>query len=246
MRSFIIALQFLTSIPIRTKGEVTDRKLAGSMAYFPLVGLLIGAALVLSYKILILIFPHAATCAFIMIINVAIAGGLHIDGFIDTFDAIASGGDRKKMLDIMREGRPGAVGLAAVALLFLAKYSLLISLPERTIEVSLIAMAVLSRGSLVASCVLYPYARDTDGLGGKFAQKLTGKEIAIAALTAIAAVFLIFGLKVFIVLPVVFLVILVFCGYFYKKLGGITGDTMGALGEIIEVAVLALAVVLGG
>ncbi len=82
------------------------------MAYFPLVGLLIGAALAISYKILILIFPHAVTCAFIMIINVVIAGGLHIDGFIDTFDAIASGADRKRMLEIMREGRPGAVGLA--------------------------------------------------------------------------------------------------------------------------------------
>lgn len=246
MKSLLVAMQFLTSIPIRTKGEITDRELAGSMAYFPLVGLLIGAALALFYKILILIFPHAVTCAFIMILNVVIAGGLHIDGFIDTFDAIASGGDKKKMLDIMREGRPGAVGLAAVALLFLAKYSLLVSLPEGTIEASLIAMAVLSRGSFVASCALYPYARTTEGLGGKFAKKLTGKEIAMAAGTAIAAVSLIFGLKVFIVLPAVFLVILVFCGYFYKKLGGITGDTMGALGEIMEVVVLALAVALIG
>lgn len=246
MRRILVAVQFLTSIPVKIKGEITDKDLAGSTAYFPLVGLLVGTLLALSYNILILIFPHAVTCAFIMIINVLVSGGLHIDGFIDTFDALASGADRKKMLEIMREGRPGAVGLAAVALLFLAKYSLLVSLPEGSIEASLIAMAVLSRGSFVASCAFYPCARTTEGLGGKFAKKLTGKEIAMAAGTAIAMVSLIFGLKVFIVLPAVFLVVLIFCGYFYKKLGGITGDTMGALGEIMEVVVLALAVALRG
>ena len=93
MKGLLVALQFLTSIPVKIKGKITDKDLAGSMAYFPLAGLLVGALLALSYNILVLVFPHAVVCAFIMIINVMLCGGLHIDGFIDTFDAIAR--DRK-------------------------------------------------------------------------------------------------------------------------------------------------------
>ncbi len=244
MRRILVAIQFLTSIPVRIKGEITDRDLAGSMAYFPLVGLLAGAILALSYNILVLFFPHAAVCAFIMIINVVICGGLHIDGFIDTFDAIASGADRKRMLEIMKEGRPGAVGMASVVLLFIAEYSLLVSLPGKAVAMSLIAMAVLSRTSFVISSALYPYARETQGLGKKFAGRLTKKVIATALLIAIVVFSLIYRLKVFAFIPAAFCVILAFNSYFFRKFGGITGDTMGALGEIMEVTALALAVVL--
>jgi len=223
---------------------ISDREMAGSMAYFPLVGFLTGAMLALSYNILILVFPHAVVCAFIMILNVLITGGLHIDGFIDTFDALASGGDRKKMLEIMREGRPGAVGIASAMLLFIAKYSLLVSLPKGTVEVSLIAMAILSRVSFVASSALYPYAREGEGLGGRFARRLMKKDIAIAAVTTLIILSLIFKFKIFVFIPILSCVILVFDNYFYKKLGGITGDTMGALGEIMEIAALALVVIL--
>ena len=175
MRNFLVAVQFLTSIPLKIRDHISDRDLSGSMAYFPAVGLLVGAALALSYNILILVFPHMVACAFLMILNVAISGGLHIDGFIDTFDAIASGADRKRMLEIMREGGPGAIWMAAVILLFIAKYSLLVSLPKGVLKASLIAMAVLSRMSFVVSSALYPYARDTEGLGKKFALRLAKK-----------------------------------------------------------------------
>ena len=244
MKSFLTALQFLTSLPIKIKGEVSDRDLAGSMAWFPAIGLLIGCVLALSYNILILILPHAVACAFIMIINVVVSGGLHIDGFIDTFDAIASGADRKRMLEIMREGRPGAIGIASAILLFIAKYSLLVSLPKGTVEVSLIAMAVLSRGSFVASSAFYPYARQGEGLGEKFARRITKKDIAISAATLLAVLAAILRMKILIFIPAACCAILVFDGYFLRKFGGITGDTMGALGEIMEVISLALIVVL--
>ena len=244
MKRFLVAIQFLTSIPLKVKGEITDRDLAGSMAYFPLVGLIVGAMLALCYHIIILIFPYAVTCAFVMIINVMISGGLHIDGFIDTFDAIASGSDRKRMLEIMKEGRPGAVGIAAAILLFIAQYSLLVSLPKGGVEMSLIVMAVLSRTSFVVSSALYPYARETEGLGQKFARRLERKDIGAAFLTAIVIFSLIFRLKALAFIPAVCCIILAFDNYFYKKFGGITGDTMGALGEITEVAALSLAVIL--
>ncbi len=244
MKGLLVALQFLTSIPVKIKGKITDKDLAGSMAYFPLAGLLVGALLALSYNILVLVFPHAVVCAFIMIINVMLCGGLHIDGFIDTFDAIASGADRKRILEIMKEGRPGAVGMASVVLLFIAEYSLLVSLPGEAVAMSLIAMAVLSRTSFVISSAFYPYARETEGLGKKFAGRLAKKDIITALLTAVAVFSLIYRFKVFVFIPAACCVILAFNSYFFRKLGGVTGDTMGALGEIMEVAALALAVAL--
>ncbi len=244
MRIFLIALQFLTTMPVRIKGPVTDRDLARSMAYFPLVGLLIGAALALFYNILNLVFPDAVTCAFIMILSAMITGGLHIDGFIDTFDGIASGADKKRILEIMREGRPGAIGIAAVVLLFLAKYSLLVSLPKGTVEVSLIAMTVLGRWSLVASSALFPYARQSEGLGGRFIRSLSRREGFISTVFALLVMVFIFKLKALILIPVIAVFLTGFNFYFYKKIGGITGDTLGALNEITEVLTLAFAVVL--
>jgi len=231
-------------MPVRLKAAVTDRDLARSMAYFPLVGLLIGAALALFYNILNLLFSGPITCSFILILSAMITGGLHIDGFIDTFDGIASGADKKRTLEIMREGRPGAIGIAAIILLFLAKYSLLVSLPKGTVEVSLIAMTTLGRWSLVASSALFPYAREGEGLGRRFIQNLSRKEGYIATLFALSVMIFIFKLKVLILIPVVAVLLAGFNFYFYKKLGGITGDTLGALNEITEALTLALAVVL--
>lgn len=244
MKSFLIALQFLTSIPLRVKKGIADKELAKSMAYFPLVGLLVGTILALAYNVFSLIFPHPVNCAFILVLNVIITGGLHIDGFIDTFDGIASGSDRKRTLEIMREGHPGAIGIAAAILLFLLKYSLLVSLSRGTVEAGLIAMATLSRWSLVVSSGLYPYAREGEGLGRKFIRGLSFKEGFIATTIALLIAILIFRLRIFILISVLCFVLVGFNFYLFKKIGGITGDTLGALNEIIEILTLAVTLIL--
>lgn len=244
MRGFFRALQFLTILPVKLKDSATDTQMLESRAYFPLMGLFIGGILALGYEIFNLIFSHPVACAFTMILNAAITGGLHIDGFVDAFDAVFSGGDKEKMLSIMREGRPGALGIAAVMLLFIAKYSILVSLPAGTVEVSLIAMTMFGRWSLVFSSALYPYARDTQGLGGKFIGKLSRKGWFISTGCALLFSFFIFKFRIFILIPVLIIFAAGFNGYFRKKLGGITGDTLGALNETVEVLILALATAL--
>lgn len=244
MSNFFIALQFLTTIPVKSKKEIKDIEFAKSMAYFPLVGAVIGLILALAYNILNLIFPHQVNCAFILALSLLVTGGLHIDGFIDTFDSIAAREDRKRMLEIMREGRPSAIGIAAAIVLFLLKYSLLASLSKGAIEVSLIAMATLSRWSLVISSGLYPYAREGEGLGRRFTRNLSLKEGFISTAIAMLIAGLIFRLRIFILIPVICFVLISFNFYLYKKIGGITGDTLGALNEIVEVLTLALAIIL--
>jgi adenosylcobinamide-GDP ribazoletransferase len=244
MRAFFTALQFLTILPAGSKGDVSEKDLSSSIAWFPAVGLIIGVLLALSYFALSYLFPLPVVCAFVLVLSVVITGGLHIDGFIDTVDGIASRADRKRMLEIMREGRPGALGLAAAILLFLSKLSLLLSLPKGTVEVSLVVMSVLSRSSFVAAGLFYPYARDGEGLGKKFLGRAVSRDTVIASLTFIAVIVFVFRLKTLILLAVVSAVFFAFNAYFMKKLGGLTGDTMGAVGEVMEVIALALAVVL--
>ncbi|MFA5336500.1 MAG: adenosylcobinamide-GDP ribazoletransferase [Candidatus Omnitrophota bacterium] len=244
MKGFLVALQFLTILPVRLKAAVSDEDLSSSIAWFPAVGLIVGAVLAFSYAALSYLFPLPVVCAFVTALSALVSGGLHIDGFIDTVDGIASGADKKRMLEIMREGRPGALGLAAVVLLFLSKYALLISLPKGTVEVSLVAMSVLSRGSYVAASVFYPYAREGDGLGKRFIGKVKRGGAVMAALTLLVILAFIFRLNVLILMPVAAAVFLACNHYFMKKIGGLTGDTIGAVGEVIEVIVLAIAVVL--
>ncbi|MFH0771548.1 MAG: adenosylcobinamide-GDP ribazoletransferase [Candidatus Omnitrophota bacterium] len=244
MKKFLTALQFLTSIPAGDRTVVSDRQLAGSMAYFSFVGLLIGAVLALSYNLLSLIFPHSVSCAFILVFNIILTGGLHTDGFIDTFDAIASGSGAKRMLEIMREGRPGAIGVASAILLFLVKYSLLISFSKADIWAPLILMTVLGRWSLVLSAGLYPYARQGEGLGRKFIQDLKIGEVLSATAMAFAIAFLILNFRAFILMPLACCGALLFNLYMFKKIGGITGDTLGALNELVEVLALSVILVL--
>ena len=245
MKGFLSALQFLTVIPVKIKGGVSDEEISSSAAWFPAVGLIVGILLAFAYDALSYVFPAPVVCAFVLTLSEAVTGGLHIDGFIDTMDGIASGADRKRMLEIMHEGRPGALGLAAVILLFLLKYSLLLSLPKGTVEISLVAMSVVSRASFVASAVFYPYARENSGgLGKIFIGRIKRPASIIAATTLLAAVIVIFRARAFILLPVVAAVFIVCNSYFRRKLGGVTGDTIGAVGEVLEVIVLAVTVAL--
>lgn len=245
MKGFLAALQFLTIIPVKLKGGVSDEEMSSSAAWFPAIGLIIGIFLAFAYEALSRIFPVPVVCAFVLTLSEAVTGGLHIDGFIDTMDGIASGADRKRMLEIMHEGRPGALGLAAVILLFLSKFSLLLSLPKGTAGISLIAMSVMSRASFVASAVFYPYAREgSEGLGKVFIGKVKRPAAVIAAVTLLAAAISIFSIRSLILLPAVAAAFIACNLYFSRKLGGVTGDTIGAVGEMLEVIVLAIAVVL--
>lgn len=245
MKGFLAALQFLTIIPVKLKVGVSDNEMSSSAAWFPAVGLIVGIFLAFAYEALIRIFPVPVVCAFVLTLSEIVTGGLHIDGFIDTMDGIASGADRKRMLEIMHEGKPGALGIAAVILLFLSKFSLLLSLPNGTAGISLVAMSVMSRASFVASAAFYPYAREgSEGLGKMFIGRVKRPAAIIAAVTLLAAVIFIFRIKAFILLPAVAAAFIACNLYFKRKLGGVTGDTIGAVGEVIEVIVLAIVVAL--
>ncbi|MFA5094240.1 MAG: adenosylcobinamide-GDP ribazoletransferase [Candidatus Omnitrophota bacterium] len=245
MKGLLCAIRFLTVFPAgRSCGDRQDEDIASCAVWFPVVGLVTGCVLALSYDLLYCILPLPAVCVLVLVLSVVITGGMHADGFIDTADAIASGADRERMLEIMREGRPGALGIAAAILLFMSKFAFMLSLRPAAAGLSLVAMSVIGKSSFAVSGFFYRYARQGRGLGGSILGKVPGKSLVLSGILCTCIPALIFGFKIFIFFPLICSVFFICNAWLSKRLGGLTGDTLGAVSEILEGSTLLLAAVL--
>lgn len=246
MKGFLIALQFLTSIPIRVRGKISDRELARSILYFPLVGLLLGGVLALIYLLLRAFLPHLVVCCLLIVSEILFTKALHLDGLADTIDGLSASKDREEVLAIMRQGRVGAFGVVGLVMIILAKLTLLYSLPSPYILGALILMATYGRWSLVFSAYFYPYARKKGGIGRPFVNLIEPKELIVATIITFG-VSLIFARWATAILFLISIAGLVALNSFLKKrIGGVTGDTLGAGCELVEVITLMVMVGLKG
>ena len=125
---FLVALQFLTLIPVRLKKGYKSEDLANSTLFFPSVGLIIGSLLFIIYLIFNSYFPPEITSVFILGGWVYLTGALHLDGLADTIDGLGGGKDREEILSIMKDTHTGAKGVAAVVVLMLIKFFLIIQI----------------------------------------------------------------------------------------------------------------------
>lgn len=237
MKEFLIALQFLTIFSIRKEKNINDKDLARSMAFFPLVGIIIGTALSLLYVLTNHFLPRPVICSLLIITSVILTGGLHLDGLVDTIDGLTGGKERNAILKIMRDSHIGALGAVGLVSLLLLKFALVYSIPDKLMISALILTPALGRWSQVCLCKFFPYARDEAeaGLGKPFASLVGIREIICS--TTIALIFSIalsHCLRAIILLPLVLIASMTFGLILNKKIGGITGDTIGALNEIVE------------
>jgi len=240
---FLVALQFLTVIPLRR--DVTQRELSRSLVYFPIVGLAIGAALFGLDHLFNLFLPVALGSALLIVALVLLTGANHLDGFMDTCDGLVAGRSPLERLAIMRDRRVGSFGVVGACCLILVKYVSLLFLPGACRVAALLLMPTLGRWAMVYAIFAYPSAR-SEGLGQSFKEQAHWWELAIATLIAIAlsvALMELFGLAL---LTALWLIIAIMATYLRKKLGGLTGDTYGAINEVIEVFVLILVPLLVG
>lgn len=245
MTRFLLALQFLTILPLPVKGEVTHKMLGESLIYFPLVGILLGGILVASHWVLALFLPENILCVFLLLILILLTGALHLDGFADTLDGLFSRKSRDEMLQIMRDSRLGTMGVLGLTILLLLKYQLLYTLSSRRINSALMLMPLLGRWGMAASASLAKYARSDGGVGKPYTEHTGFREFIIATVITFLGVVLIGGIRGIVIFICVAVLAGILFSFISKKLGGMTGDTYGALGEIIEVAVLLGYVVLG-
>lgn len=238
---FLSAWHFLTIIRLPARWRTSPDKMGSALAYFPIVGLLLGLLLAgLDYG-LGLVLPVSVTSGLLLVTLVLVTGAVHLDGLIDTCDGLASGKTPAQRWEIMRDSRVGAFGVAGAFCLLLLKYVSLAGLPDATRMEALILMPVLGRWAAVCAIFFFPYARP-EGLGRGFKDGATWPGLALATVFALAASVGFLRLKGLAIMFGVGLVTFVLSFALKRQFNGLTGDSYGAVVEIAEVISLLLAI----
>ena len=204
------------------------------MGYFPVVGLALGGVLYGLGSSLQLIFPTQVVTIFILAAWLLLTRALHFDGFLDTCDGLFGGFTPERRLEIMRDSRVGAFGVAGGVMLLLAKYAAIISLPHLS---GLLLAPVMGRWATSIAVFAFPYAREK-GLGRDMKDNVHWSQVILATLVAILASWLFAGWTGLLAFAVSGVLLWLGAGFILRRIPGLTGDSYGALCEIVEVAVL--------
>ncbi|MDD4874112.1 MAG: adenosylcobinamide-GDP ribazoletransferase [Dehalococcoidales bacterium] len=240
---FWIALQFLTIIPLPFKKDYDSKDIGTSLIYFPIIGLLIGLFLFLVNWGLGEIFSGAVTAALTLAIWVWISGALHLDGLIDSFDGLA-GNTPGRRLEIMADSHVGVYGIVGAFILLLVKFAAIVSISGNWGWETFLLAPVIGSWAMVLAIFAFPYARKSGGLGQVFKQGASKIRLFIATLITLAAVIFVAGWQGLAMMAIICFTILAAGVFFSLRLGGLTGDTYGAIKEITEAIVLVITPVL--
>jgi adenosylcobinamide-GDP ribazoletransferase len=258
---FLLALQFLTVVPVQPKAARTSSSgqsdqpgaaldMGRALPWFPLVGALLGAGVATLNWALEPIISRGLRDVIAIAALLLITGMLHFDGFVDCCDALLGTRSVERRLEILRDSRVGAYGVGGGALLLLARYVTLEALPPGLWAFAVISAIITGRWAMVWLVSLFPYVR-AHGAGSGFrasGARLIGASGIALALLAVLVAFAPWGTLpqralAFAILGVSGLgVALLWALWASRRLGGgLTGDTYGAANELVEVAILALA-----
>jgi len=234
MNGLLAAIGFLTRVPVPVRVFDDERAKAQSLAWYPLVGLLMGAGLA-GFAWCLRDAPSLLSGALVLLAWVVLTGALHLDGLADSADAWVGGlGDPVRTLEIMKDPRSGPAGVVAVVMLLLLKLAALASLSAHAIVLLPLA-PVLARMALTLAFVTTPYVRQA-GLGSA----LVAAPRAACRLSVLAGtgVCIAMGWRGAVALIAAVLVFVLWRRACMRRIGGTTGDTAGALAELVEAAVL--------
>lgn len=238
LRTFALAVQFLTRLPVPAAKAYSPERLAAAVRYYPLVGALIGGLCAAVFWLAHLWLPQTVSVLMAVATGLAATGAFHEDGLADTFDGLGASGDRYRALEIMRDSRLGTFGAVALAVALGLKVAALTSLAPTLVVTALVAGHGLSRLSSVVALETGTYVREAGvatpvtarmGPAGWFVVLIAG--IALAAglvwmLSPLATVLAFGGLAAGHVLMRL---------WYERRLGGYTGDTLGAVQQSSEI-----------
>ncbi len=247
----VAATRFLSVVPLPglpQRFDTTDNSspLKLGSAYFPLVGLLLAFLLYLLQRLCELLhLPSLALAAVLVVALVILTGGLHLDGLMDSCDGLLGGRTPERRLEIMRDSRVGSFGVLGGICVLLLKFALFASVNSRLLTLALFIALPCARWAMVLALRLFPSARPT-GLGATFRRSVTTPRLVFAGgvslLVALVAGHLVGG-----VLWIVTILVAALLGVWITRLiGGLTGDSYGAIAEVTEVVLLLLLVVMRG
>ena len=203
------------------------------MGYFPIVGLALGTATAALDWLARSIFPVPVVTVLDLTFLAVASGGLHLDGLADAADGLLSHGDRETRLAAMRDSRTGAFGVAAVGLVLLLEFSGLSSIAVVDRAVAIIGSVALSRWAMSLAVWSFPAARN-DGLGAAFARQVTVLDVAMASAVIGVLAGALFALAAAAVVLLLAAAIAMMVGSFSRaRVGGLTGDVYGAIGELV-------------
>lgn len=235
MSSFFAALQFLTIFPWPRRTDRSADEIGRAAVFFPAVGFLLGLILVLINGVLEAYSSPGLLSVALVTILALMTRGLHLDGLGDTFDGVGAGGDRERVLRVMDDSHTGAFGLIAIVLLLLLKIHAIESIDSERWR-ALLAAPILGRWAMVLlgyrSCAAKP------GLGSTLVDRLETKYAVFATLITLVLVAAVLQGVAIAMMIGIGLFSLASRKYFHRRLGGVTGDTFGAVGELSETSVL--------
>lgn len=215
MNAFLAALQLLTTLP-----SGRPRVSPNAAAWFPAVGAVIGALTILVNEALSFM-GRPLEMALILLLWACLTGALHEDGLADTFDAFGGGRTREDILRIMKDSRIGTFGALALVFSVLIRWNSLTLIPGARMAAVLLASQIVPRAGMVVLARLAGSAGE-GGMGGAFARSVARWHVAIALVFAAP------------MLP-----LLAFLSWYFKRrIGGVTGDCLGAANQLQEIAIL--------
>ena len=234
---FLLAVQLLTRCPIRSQALFTEARLAAATRYHPLVGAVIGALSGCVFWLSHLAFPVSLAVVLAVAASLLATGALHEDGLTDTCDGLGGGATREQALAIMRDSRIGTYGAAGLGLMLAAKVLALATTPPEVIPWLLIAAHTASRSSAVLAIATGTYVRDA-GLARPIADAVAPASLALALATGVAAVCALLAVTgpAAVLAGLAGLAVGHFAmrGVYERKLGGYTGDCLGAVQQTSE------------
>ena len=235
MISIIAAFQFLTIFPTIIKRMFTPQEMGRAAGWFPLVGIVLGLFLFGVNYSARLIFPETVSAALTLFAWVIFTRAFHLDGFMDTCDGLFGGWTPERRLEIMKDSRMGAFGIAGGILVLLTEYSSLASISS--LLPALVLSATLGRWASPLVIFAFPYARE-DGLGYEMKHNVSWREVVISTLIAGITAWFMFGWLGFALMLGAGIVSFLVALYAMRLLPGLTGDIYGTVTTLVEMLIL--------
>jgi adenosylcobinamide-GDP ribazoletransferase len=237
MKPFFAALRFLTPVPVPGAWAGGERDLARGAYFFPIVGLLTGGVAAAACFGVDQVLPPLPAAALLVCLLIAASRGLHMDGLADTADGMFSSRPREQILTIMRDSRTGAMGVVAVVCVVVAKVALFAAIaPEGARWKIALLMPLAGRCALVLNMALFRYAHEDGGLATVFSSGRAGRWLlgSVALVVLVAAGWLVAGTEGLVAAAASAGAGVAVGLYCRRRIGGYTGDTLGATSELVE------------